>query len=236
MKSLLITSTGISIQKYKDDVSKWMDKVPTLAWGHSFYFLLEHIGKIPKYWSFIDLSSIRPSLNKILCDKKVLDTELICLSPITTVSLAEQLKHTGYPKYIKTEEDYKNHLDLIERCKQYIKVSYVKSAGIDNNVSSNYNIFLSDYVLVRSLDDKLIGCILPLVYKMGYRQLYLVGFDGKNRQFHNKEKSLGNFKRMHKNKLTYLDNYIRYGRFELISIVPHSQTTWGKYGIPYQNA
>lgn len=245
MYDLLVVSTGSSIKKYREELKELSEYIPILAWGHAFYYLFTELNVVPKYWGYVDITSIEDSLNAIQAHREALDTTLIRFHPVVTVSLAEQMRHLGFPRGIRTEKQYGKHLKKVMDVSQYVTLRSIKThstkicPGFSNNTKNRETksipyVFSHTDVVIRPISDKLIGCIIPLLAKSKFKTIYIIGFDGKGLRFHRTDSTPNNIIAIEKDRQVYFKKYLEFSRLNITSITPSEYTNINDY-VPYRN-
>lgn len=204
-KKLVVLGTGPSITSYPHDLTAIFGRFDILSWGASFEYCANTLNRTPTFFSFIDpKSAIGPC--KLIVERKI-QTRIIKFSPIvdTTLSVFTQYlsKTSGaarnnYPEYIRI---------LSRACAICggisVPATTVKKLGVEKNPLYKTDLddkdarlrFEQDKIICGMKDSlgmspekpdsrwmnlyepKLTMCIFPLIHWLGYKEVYLLGFD-----------------------------------------------------------
>jgi hypothetical protein len=213
MEDLIVVSTGSSILKYKTQLKEWSKEYDILAWSFAFEFLYG-IYTIPKYFSFIDPHSAICSLKKVTPK-----TQVLVFDQIVNRSYARQQEYIGTSQMMdknwsddKKEKVYKQYLDSLNSNNLTIipctTIKKLRKAGSkldwDNK---DAHLRFKDKVVMGMADrggkidvhtqymnlyeNKLTMCVLPLCAFLKYKNIHLLGFDGKGGRFFNPNQQNG---------------------------------------------
>lgn len=239
-KEILVIGTGSSIMNYAGKINT---NIPILAWGDSCYFLKKN-GITPQFYSFMD-----PFTSAAYLESSASQGVTVCVfHPIYTSSYETMLTYIGTPdgkkknlgKFNTYKQAIRKHKPLLIPSTTIQKLKQDKDKNVDKLDGEKAALRFKDQVIIGSNpvssgakfkqrymdleENRLTMAILPLVHFLGFRTIYLLGFDGKGARFHKKHDVL---KTSHKNSYAkYLERWKNWQKYHGMIIYSVTNPKW----------
>jgi hypothetical protein len=257
MNKLLVLGTGESLSKYIKKIKQ--DNIDILAWGAAGEYAIKN--KVhPDLYSYVDPSSA-PSTLKI-----IKDSNIVIIDPIVNKSLPIFQKYLRSTR-LNNGQKFKQYITTLKKASTvnkttHIKFTTIKKLKTDKHDLSKYDLdnkdahlrFEQDVMiagmsnrlgypkddrtrLMNLYENKLTMFILPLCYKLGYKEIYLLGFDGKGGRFYNKNLKHPDsiLKTTYKAFLPrWVTSWKEFHNMSIYSVVPDNMSILNNW-IPYIN-
>lgn len=251
MSEILVISTGRSILRYKDKLHVDM---PIFAWGDAVYFL-RHNGITPQYYGFLDPFTATNYLR--MADSKA--TQVCVFSPMHSSDYKTMLDYIGTPDiYSVNVIKFRQYIETLSTCNptllstvtiqilnkqgnsiakklddEFAELRFRDNIIIGSNPNSKGNPFKQKFMDLE--ENRLTMAVLPLVYHLGFKKVYLLGFDGQGARFHKSDVPL---KDIHQKSYdVYLPRWLEWKKYhgmDIYSAIPPELTYLTKY-IEYKN-
>jgi len=215
-KSLIVLGTGESLPRYSDEVSQLIDKYDVLAWGATFDFCIDELNKTPSHFSYIDpkgaVSPFEKILEKSLHTNVILLSPIVTKSLAVFRKYMESTSGKAYRDftyYLKLIEKVKDVTTVQEVPCTTLKGLHISGSPLRYKDLDNKDAILRfiEPQMICGMKDNLGGIgnqkpgskymnlyeskltmfIFPLCYYLGYKKIYLIGFDGKGGRYFNKK-------------------------------------------------
>jgi len=233
LSELLVIGTGKSVLQYQDQLHDV--GMPILAWGDSSY-LLHNNCILPEYYGFLDPFCATNYLR--MADSKA--TQICVFHPMHSSDYSTMLEYIGTPDiYNVNTVRFRQYIETLPTCNpNFFPTTTVQKLNKEEDAlakeldGAQAGRRFRDRVIIGSNpnplgvafkqrfmdleENRLTMAILPLVYHLGYKTIYLLGFDGRGGRFHKKNVPL---KDIHKKSYDrYLPRWLEWKKYHGMDI------------------
>ena len=238
---LLIYSTGKSLETLGGVLDTINEKYDTLAWSQTIEWSLKKSFE-PTYFSFLDPHSLMIS-SRFLSLKESISTTALILDPVLNTDYDAFFYNIGTTNICNDKqrkdkkvrdalfENYVNTLNSI-KVKEFRKISSTGCKNQKINIDANPEkrflgdiVYLGDNALGPKVNrDKLTFACLPIAHWLGYKEIYLVGFDGLKGRFSNPLNNHGvpHFQMSYSANIPLWLSWEQYHKMKIYSCMEHS--------------
>jgi hypothetical protein len=252
-KDIWFIGTGASCARYSKYV-KMLGERRTMVLHRAYPHCVKHFGFHPTYWTWLDPDAAMDGLNYLMKLKKVPKTKILLLHPqLESKTRHEFIRTTGTSVLSRNDPDWNNYIKLLKKVEaKGTRVKRVKAMPLKqligekgkyqelfNNTDDIKNRFNGEQIVVGSgyekgkkaplLESKLTSTMLPLAIELGYKRIFIVGFDYQGGRFYRPKHLIKQNPNYHEDLLLKWKKWGQQSGFEIFSVVEDSFTKTNKY-------
>ena len=252
--SLWIIGTGESCSRYTKDMKELASRT-TLTLHDAFPNCLYQYGWTPTYWTWYDPSASLEGLEFLIKFSPRVKPRILLVKPyLEYKNRLKYIKNVGSSAAAKSNERWMNYLGLVREVESRgtpitrvpaahpvhilrnpgnnIKVIHDLMHHNGTEILNKARIIMGTSLVGRRqyvLENKLTSLMLPLAVHMGFKKIFVVGFDYKGGRFFDVEKKISLSQHLRPGVLAIWNRWGEIFGFNIYSVADPSLTKASKY-------